>query len=89
MVTLFLCGDVMTGRGIEQILAHPCPPCPGALPFDTPSGRSQSCADQRPRAASRCRETQHGLGRRVAGETHQIPKRQVVPTADVDALVQG
>jgi poly-gamma-glutamate synthesis protein (capsule biosynthesis protein) len=26
MITLFLCGDVMTGRGIDQILAHPCPP---------------------------------------------------------------
>ena len=26
MVTLFLCGDVMTGRGVDQILAHPCPP---------------------------------------------------------------
>ncbi len=26
MATLFLCGDVMTGRGIDQILAHPCPP---------------------------------------------------------------
>jgi poly-gamma-glutamate synthesis protein (capsule biosynthesis protein) len=25
-VTLFLCGDVMTGRGIDQILPHPCPP---------------------------------------------------------------
>lgn len=25
-VTLFLCGDVMTGRGIDQILAHPSPP---------------------------------------------------------------
>ncbi|HEY3177305.1 MAG TPA: CapA family protein [Casimicrobiaceae bacterium] len=25
-VTLFLCGDVMTGRGIDQILAHPCNP---------------------------------------------------------------
>jgi poly-gamma-glutamate synthesis protein (capsule biosynthesis protein) len=24
--TLFLCGDVMTGRGIDQILPHPCPP---------------------------------------------------------------
>jgi poly-gamma-glutamate synthesis protein (capsule biosynthesis protein) len=23
---LFLCGDVMTGRGIDQILPHPCPP---------------------------------------------------------------
>ena len=23
---LFLCGDVMTGRGIDQILANPCPP---------------------------------------------------------------
>ena len=23
---LFLCGDVMTGRGIDQALAHPCPP---------------------------------------------------------------
>lgn len=23
-VKLFLCGDVMTGRGIDQILAHPC-----------------------------------------------------------------
>ncbi|MGZ5093425.1 MAG: CapA family protein [Burkholderiales bacterium] len=23
---LFLCGDVMTGRGIDQILAHPCNP---------------------------------------------------------------
>jgi poly-gamma-glutamate capsule biosynthesis protein CapA/YwtB (metallophosphatase superfamily) len=22
-VTLFLCGDVMTGRGIDQILPHP------------------------------------------------------------------
>src|SRR5438067_9918723 len=25
-VTLFLCGDVMTGRGIDQILAHPSDP---------------------------------------------------------------
>ncbi len=25
-VTLFLCGDVMTGRGIDQILATPCDP---------------------------------------------------------------
>lgn len=24
--TLFLCGDVMTGRGVDQIQAHPCPP---------------------------------------------------------------
>jgi poly-gamma-glutamate capsule biosynthesis protein CapA/YwtB (metallophosphatase superfamily) len=26
MITLLLCGDVMTGRGIDQILAHPCDP---------------------------------------------------------------
>lgn len=26
MTTLFLCGDVMTGRGIDQILAHPTGP---------------------------------------------------------------
>lgn len=25
-ITLFLCGDVMTGRGIDQILPHPCAP---------------------------------------------------------------
>jgi poly-gamma-glutamate capsule biosynthesis protein CapA/YwtB (metallophosphatase superfamily) len=25
-ITLFLCGDVMTGRGIDQILPHPCLP---------------------------------------------------------------
>lgn len=25
-MTLFVCGDVMTGRGIDQILAHPNPP---------------------------------------------------------------
>ncbi len=25
-VTLFVCGDVMTGRGIDQILPHPSPP---------------------------------------------------------------
>jgi poly-gamma-glutamate synthesis protein (capsule biosynthesis protein) len=25
-ITLFLCGDVMTGRGIDQILPHPCHP---------------------------------------------------------------
>jgi poly-gamma-glutamate synthesis protein (capsule biosynthesis protein) len=25
-LTLFLCGDVMTGRGIDQILPHSCPP---------------------------------------------------------------
>jgi len=25
-LTLFLCGDVMTGRGIDQILPHPCKP---------------------------------------------------------------
>ena len=23
---IFLCGDVMTGRGIDQVLAHPCDP---------------------------------------------------------------
>jgi poly-gamma-glutamate synthesis protein (capsule biosynthesis protein) len=25
-LTLFLCGDVMTGRGIDQVLPHPCAP---------------------------------------------------------------
>ena len=25
-VTLFLTGDVMTGRGIDQVLPHPCDP---------------------------------------------------------------
>lgn len=25
-VTLFVCGDVMTGRGIDQVLPHPCDP---------------------------------------------------------------
>jgi poly-gamma-glutamate capsule biosynthesis protein CapA/YwtB (metallophosphatase superfamily) len=25
-ITLFFCGDVMTGRGIDQILPHPCKP---------------------------------------------------------------
>jgi poly-gamma-glutamate capsule biosynthesis protein CapA/YwtB (metallophosphatase superfamily) len=25
-VTLCLCGDVMTGRGIDQVLPHPCDP---------------------------------------------------------------
>jgi len=23
MITIFLCGDVMTGRGIDQVLPHP------------------------------------------------------------------
>jgi poly-gamma-glutamate capsule biosynthesis protein CapA/YwtB (metallophosphatase superfamily) len=26
LVTLFLCGDVMLGRGVDQILPHPCDP---------------------------------------------------------------
>jgi poly-gamma-glutamate synthesis protein (capsule biosynthesis protein) len=26
LLTLFLCGDVMTGRGIDQVLPHPCDP---------------------------------------------------------------
>jgi poly-gamma-glutamate synthesis protein (capsule biosynthesis protein) len=25
-IRLFLCGDVMTGRGVDQVLAHPCSP---------------------------------------------------------------
>ncbi|MGE0082545.1 MAG: poly-gamma-glutamate biosynthesis protein, partial [Thiohalomonadaceae bacterium] len=25
-LTLFLCGDVMTGRGIDQVLPHPVEP---------------------------------------------------------------
>ena len=25
-ITIALCGDVMLGRGIDQILAHPCDP---------------------------------------------------------------
>jgi len=25
-LTLFLCGDVMTGRGVDQVLPHSCPP---------------------------------------------------------------
>jgi poly-gamma-glutamate synthesis protein (capsule biosynthesis protein) len=35
----FLCGDVMTGRGIDQILPHPCDPalfehhCSSALSY--------------------------------------------------------
>ena len=27
VIRVFLCGDVMTGRGIDQILPHPCDPC--------------------------------------------------------------
>ncbi len=26
LIRLFLCGDVMTGRGIDQVLVHPCDP---------------------------------------------------------------
>src|SRR6516165_1873970 len=26
IIRVFLCGDVMTGRGIDQILPHPCDP---------------------------------------------------------------
>ena len=26
VVRVFLCGDVMTGRGIDQVLPHPCDP---------------------------------------------------------------
>ena len=26
LVRIFLCGDVMTGRGIDQVLPHPCEP---------------------------------------------------------------
>jgi poly-gamma-glutamate synthesis protein (capsule biosynthesis protein) len=26
LITMFLCGDVMTGRGIDQVLPHPCDP---------------------------------------------------------------
>ncbi len=25
LLTLFLCGDVMTGRGVDQVLPHPAP----------------------------------------------------------------
>ena len=25
-ITIFMCGDVMTGRGIDQVLPHPCDP---------------------------------------------------------------
>ena len=25
-IRIFLCGDVMLGRGIDQVLAHPCDP---------------------------------------------------------------
>src|SRR3954467_13502594 len=25
-ISLFLCGDVMTGRGVDQVLPHPVPP---------------------------------------------------------------
>ncbi len=25
-VTIFMCGDVMTGRGIDQVMPHPCDP---------------------------------------------------------------
>jgi poly-gamma-glutamate synthesis protein (capsule biosynthesis protein) len=38
-ITLFLCGDVMTGRGVDQILPYPCPPhlyersCASALDY--------------------------------------------------------
>ncbi|WOJ89719.1 CapA family protein [Methylocapsa polymorpha] len=27
IIRVFLCGDVMTGRGVDQILPHPCDPC--------------------------------------------------------------
>jgi poly-gamma-glutamate synthesis protein (capsule biosynthesis protein) len=26
MIMLFFCGDVMTRRGIDQVMPHPCPP---------------------------------------------------------------
>jgi poly-gamma-glutamate capsule biosynthesis protein CapA/YwtB (metallophosphatase superfamily) len=41
VIRLFLSGDVMTGRGIDQILAHPCDPqireeyCKSALDYIT------------------------------------------------------
>jgi len=28
LLTLFLCGDVMTGRGVDQVLPHPGDPGP-------------------------------------------------------------
>ena len=32
-ITLFLCGDVMTGRGVDQVLPHPGGLAdPGVLP---------------------------------------------------------
>jgi len=30
-ITLFLCGDVMTGRGIDQVLPHPGNPRPTSI----------------------------------------------------------
>jgi len=38
LVTMFLCGDVMTGRGVDQILPHPGDPPFGAAVELAPDG---------------------------------------------------
>ena len=50
---LFLCGDVMTGRGIDQVLPHPCEPrlsrALGALGASTTSSWRSAHGPDRPR----------------------------------------
>ena len=76
-VTLFLCGDVMTGRGIDQILPHP-----GAPHLYEPYVRSARGlrrarrARERPdRAAGRFRLR---LGRRARGARARAPDARIV-----------
>ena len=55
LLTLFLCGDVMTGRGVDQVLPHP----------GDPELRERYAADAR--AYVRLAERAHGRIPRPAG----------------------
>jgi hypothetical protein len=53
IIRVFLCGDVMTGRGIDQIMPHPCDPqlyedwVQLSWPQSSPSTRTCGIADPR------------------------------------------
>ena len=46
LLTLFMCGDVMTGRGIDQVLPHPSDPVLYE-PYIRDAGQYVELAEQR------------------------------------------
>ena len=75
-ITLFLCGDVMLGRGVDQILPHPGDPTCGSRQSATPAPMSSWPSGARPGPAAG--RPLLAVGRGAAGTRRAAPDVRIV-----------